>query len=75
MGMEDPRPTFRYLVECIRERYPDFAYIHVVDPRAEGNRDRIPGPSEVGASVAGTAILALLIMTIVERFLARSMAS
>lgn len=45
--MEDPKPTFKYLVERIKELYPDFAYIHIVDPRAEGNRDRIPDPSEV----------------------------
>lgn len=47
MRMDDPKPTFKYLVESIKELYPDFAYIHVVDPRAEGNRDRIPDPGEV----------------------------
>ncbi|KAF9811115.1 hypothetical protein IEO21_06633 [Rhodonia placenta] len=41
MGMKDPKPTFAYLVSHIAEAHPDFAYIHVVEPRVEGNLDRI----------------------------------
>ncbi|OSX62193.1 hypothetical protein POSPLADRAFT_1143343 [Postia placenta MAD-698-R-SB12] len=41
MGMKDPKPTFAYLVSHIAEAHPDFAYIHVVEPRAEGGSDRI----------------------------------
>ena len=52
MRMDDPKPTFKYLVERIKDLYPDFAYIHVVDPRAEGNRDRIPDPGEVSNVMA-----------------------
>ncbi len=33
MRMEDPKPTFSYLVTQIRERFPDLSYIHVVEPR------------------------------------------
>ncbi|EED82236.1 predicted protein [Postia placenta Mad-698-R] len=41
MGMKDPKPTFAYLVSRIAEAHPDFAYVHVVEPRVEGNLDRI----------------------------------
>ncbi|KAI0078452.1 NADH:flavin oxidoreductase/NADH oxidase [Panus rudis PR-1116 ss-1] len=40
MGMADPVPTFSYLVKQIAEKYPDFAYIHVVEPRVNGIFDR-----------------------------------
>ncbi|KIY67817.1 FMN-linked oxidoreductase [Cylindrobasidium torrendii FP15055 ss-10] len=44
MRMEDPKPTFAHLVSQIKERHPDFAYIHVVEPRVDGVeiRDAIP---------------------------------
>lgn len=47
MGMKDPKPTFAYLVSHIAEAHPDFAYIHVVEPRAEGGSDRIVLAAEV----------------------------
>jgi len=31
MGMPDPIPTFTELVMRIRDKYPDFAYIHVIE--------------------------------------------
>lgn len=34
--MKDPVPTFKTLVERIHSKYPDFAYIHVVEPDAYG---------------------------------------
>ncbi|KAL0953036.1 hypothetical protein HGRIS_007238 [Hohenbuehelia grisea] len=37
MGMRDPRPTFSYLVDTIKARFPSLAYIHVVEPRVHGN--------------------------------------
>ena len=40
--MEHPQLTFAYLVARIREAYPSFSYIHVVEPRAHGNMDRTP---------------------------------
>ncbi|EIW60267.1 FMN-linked oxidoreductase [Trametes versicolor FP-101664 SS1] len=36
MRMEDPIPTFSYLVARLREQYPDLAYIHVVEPGVLG---------------------------------------
>lgn len=33
MGMEDPIPTFSYLVKHLAELHPDLAYLHVVEPR------------------------------------------
>ncbi|OSX62203.1 hypothetical protein POSPLADRAFT_1143395 [Postia placenta MAD-698-R-SB12] len=40
MRMADPKPTFAYLVSRIKELYPEFAYIHVMEPRVDGNVDR-----------------------------------
>lgn len=34
MGMEDPVPTFSYLVEQIKARFPDLAYLHPIAPSA-----------------------------------------
>jgi NADPH2 dehydrogenase len=42
MYMENPYPTFTHFVTSIRTKYPRFAYIHVVEPRAHGNLDRTP---------------------------------
>ncbi|CCL99890.1 uncharacterized protein FIBRA_01915 [Fibroporia radiculosa] len=40
MGMVDPRPTFSHLVRSIAQLHPNFAYLHLVEPRAHGNLDR-----------------------------------
>ncbi|KAH8119681.1 NADH:flavin oxidoreductase/NADH oxidase [Phellopilus nigrolimitatus] len=40
MRMVHPEPTFAHLVHRIRESYPRFAYIHVVEPRIAGASDR-----------------------------------
>ncbi|KAJ7641730.1 hypothetical protein FB45DRAFT_1125751 [Roridomyces roridus] len=37
MHMDDPKPTFSYLVTELRNRYPDLAYMHVVDLRMDGD--------------------------------------
>ncbi len=42
MGMPDPIPTFAELVTRIRDSYPDFAYIHVL----EGTSIDITGSGE-----------------------------
>lgn len=39
MGMEEPKPTFAYLVQQIKHLHPSFAYIHVVEPRIVGSND------------------------------------
>ncbi|KAJ6541608.1 hypothetical protein B0H19DRAFT_1268590 [Mycena capillaripes] len=36
MHFDNPKPTYAHLVTELRERYPDFAYLHVVEPRADG---------------------------------------
>lgn len=45
--MEDPKPTFAYLVNQISDKFPDLAYLHLVEPRVEGNKDRPVGAGEV----------------------------
>ncbi len=42
MGMEDPIPTFSYLTMQVKELYPDFAYIHVVEARVDSFTDLSP---------------------------------
>ncbi|KAI0076972.1 NADH:flavin oxidoreductase/NADH oxidase [Panus rudis PR-1116 ss-1] len=46
MRMKDPIPTFSYLVNKIKELYPEFAFIHVVEPRVNGVYDETPGEGE-----------------------------
>ncbi|KAF7798994.1 hypothetical protein EIP86_010223 [Pleurotus ostreatoroseus] len=46
MRMEDPKPAFAYLVNKISEQHPNLAYLHLVEPRVEGNMDRPVGPGE-----------------------------
>ncbi|KAG5644434.1 hypothetical protein DXG03_008529 [Asterophora parasitica] len=36
MGMNDPKPTFGYVVSELRRRFPHLAYIHVIEPRVSG---------------------------------------
>ncbi|KAJ6541576.1 FMN-linked oxidoreductase [Mycena capillaripes] len=33
----EPKPTYAYLVKQLRDRYPDLAYFHVVEPRVDGS--------------------------------------
>jgi NADPH2 dehydrogenase len=33
MGMEDPKPTFSYFVSQAKEKFPDLAYLHVIEPQ------------------------------------------
>ena len=37
MRMTDPVPTFSAIIEHIRDTYPAFSYIHVVEPRIKGD--------------------------------------
>ncbi|KAJ7631692.1 hypothetical protein DFH06DRAFT_1337657 [Mycena polygramma] len=34
--LDNPRPTYTHLTTQLRERYPDLAYLHVVEPRVDG---------------------------------------
>ncbi|KAL0574358.1 hypothetical protein V5O48_007600 [Marasmius crinis-equi] len=44
MGMEDPKTTYTHLAEELKKRYPDLAYLHVVEPRTSfsGSEDSAP---------------------------------
>ncbi|KIJ49059.1 hypothetical protein M422DRAFT_161606 [Sphaerobolus stellatus SS14] len=46
MGMKDPVPQFSYLIRTIRDMYPDFAYIHLVEPAYED----VPAPPNAAAN-------------------------
>jgi hypothetical protein len=49
--MEDPLPTFSYLISEIKRRWPDLAYIHVIEPRAnEMFVGIIPGPVDLSGT-------------------------
>ncbi|KAG8834754.1 hypothetical protein FRC17_007260 [Serendipita sp. 399] len=39
MRQEQPIPTFSYLIEQLRDRYPELAYLHVVEPKIKGDKD------------------------------------
>ncbi|KAJ7603623.1 NADH:flavin oxidoreductase/NADH oxidase [Mycena polygramma] len=36
MHFDNPKPTYAHLATQLRERYPDLAYLHVVEPRVDG---------------------------------------
>jgi len=44
--MEDPRPTFAYLVSQAKERFPRLAYLHAVEPRIAGDGDHGPNDGD-----------------------------
>ncbi|KAI0064362.1 FMN-linked oxidoreductase [Artomyces pyxidatus] len=46
MRMADPVPTYRALITRIRDTHPDLAYIHVVEPRVDGDITREPFEGE-----------------------------
>jgi NADPH2 dehydrogenase len=37
MHFDNPKPTYAHLVTELRDRYPDLAYLHVVEPRVDGS--------------------------------------
>ena len=39
MRVADPIPQFSYVVQQIAERHPNFAFVHVVEPRVQGATD------------------------------------
>ena len=39
MRMEDPKPTFTYFVSQAKERFPNLAYLHAIEPRVAGPED------------------------------------
>ena len=47
MRMENPKPTFAYFVSQAKERFPNLAYLHAIEPRVSGIDDH---DSEEGES-------------------------
>ena len=45
--MDDPIPTFTYVVEKLKEQHPDLAFLHVVAPGAPSNE----GPNDESVGV------------------------
>jgi NADPH2 dehydrogenase len=43
MRMPDPLPTFAEVVKRIRMGYPDFAYLHVIEPTTHHRPDKESG--------------------------------
>ncbi|KAJ7447182.1 hypothetical protein FB451DRAFT_1103529 [Mycena latifolia] len=39
MQFDHPKPTYAHLVTQLRDRFPELAYLHIVEPRADGNGD------------------------------------
>ncbi|KAB5588109.1 inactive dehydrogenase EasA [Ceratobasidium theobromae] len=39
MRMDDPIPTFSYLMEQLAQRHPELAYVHFVEPRVSGDNE------------------------------------
>lgn len=39
MREKDPIPTFSYLIQQLHDRFPDLAYLHLVEPRIKGDHD------------------------------------
>ncbi|KAJ7052297.1 hypothetical protein C8F01DRAFT_1212533 [Mycena amicta] len=37
MYTADPKPTYSHLITQLRDRYPELAYLHIVEPRADGD--------------------------------------
>ncbi|KAF9462815.1 hypothetical protein BDZ94DRAFT_1322297 [Collybia nuda] len=37
MKMENPVPQFSHFITSLRSKYPDIAYLHLVEPRIDGN--------------------------------------
>ena len=46
MRMEDPKPTFTHFVSQVKERFPNLAYLHAVEPRVIGPEDHECDESE-----------------------------
>jgi NADPH2 dehydrogenase len=39
MRMENPIPTFEYLIQQLHDQFPQLAYLHLVEPRIAGDKD------------------------------------
>lgn len=57
MGMQDPLPTFSYLVSELAARHPTLAYLHLIEPRISG--DELRAEDTVGAHESNDALRAI----------------
>ena len=60
MGMQNPIPTYTYLVTQLGELFPDLAYLHVVEPRTlpDGQpREVKPGQVWVIANLSASSLM------------------
>ena len=60
MGMQNPIPTYTYLVTQLGELFPDLAYLHVVEPRTlpDGQpREVKPGQVWVIANLSPSSLM------------------
>ena len=55
MCMKDPVPQFTYLVDQLKQRHPNLAYLHVVTPGVMGSK----GPEDESVRVCPLAIFSL----------------
>ena len=46
MRMVDPKPTFAYFVSQAKERFPNLAYLHAIEPRVAGIEDQDCGDGD-----------------------------
>ena len=49
MRMKDPIPTFSYIVEKIKEKHPNLAFVHLIEPRVSATDDRDAPENEVSS--------------------------
>ncbi|KAF9479076.1 FMN-linked oxidoreductase [Pholiota conissans] len=50
MGMKDPIPQFTYLIQALKDQYPDLAFLHLVEPRIAGSGDADKSHAQVPES-------------------------
>ena len=67
MRMDEPKPTFSHLVKELADKYTNLAYIHVVEPRVEGNDDREPDEGEVRGHIYGVSFSVLTALRVLIR--------
>jgi hypothetical protein len=59
MRIEDPKTTLAYLVSQAKERFPDLAYLHAVEPRIAGDGDHDPSGGDSNEFLGGKRFTSL----------------
>lgn len=55
--MENPQPTYGHLVTQLLNRFPDLAFIDLVEPGVQGNASEQPPPDEVPSNLPSSVSL------------------